>query len=138
MTAPQPIKITGLKEFSRNLRKMDKDLPKALRLALNDAGEIIVEWARPRVPKRSGRAAGSIKSKSTRTLARVSAYGNRVPYGPWLDFGGAVGRRNSVKRPYIAEGRYIYPGLTANQDQINKVLRDALLDVARSAGVVIT
>lgn len=138
MTGPVAIKITGLKEFSRALRKMDNDLPKGLRLALNEAGEIVVEWARPRVPRRSGKAAGSIKAKSTRTMARVSGYGAKVPYGPWLDFGGSVGRRNSVKRPYISEGRYIYPGYAENFDEINDKLRDALLKVARDAGVMIT
>lgn len=138
MTAPAPIKIVGLKEFSRNLRKLDNDLPKAMRLALNEAGEIIVKWAQPRVPRKSGKAAGSIKSKSTRTMARVTGYGAKVPYGAWLDFGGSVGRQDSVKRPFIKEGRYIYPGLDANRDEINRVLVDALLDVARQAGVVVT
>lgn len=138
MTAPHPIKIVGLKEFSRNLRKMDSDLPKGLRLANNEAGQIVVEWAKSHIPKRSGKAAGSIKAKSTRTMARVTAYGSKVPYGPWLDFGGAVGRNNSVKRPFLKEGRYIYPGLTENYEEIHEVLVKALLEVARSAGVVVT
>src|SRR5689334_15341087 len=84
---PEPIKITGLAEFNRALRRMSTDLPKALRQAQNEAAGIVVDWARPRVPVRSGRAARSVRASSTRTAARVTGGGARVPYYPWLDFG---------------------------------------------------
>lgn len=131
----QPIKITGLAEFNRNLRKLDKDLPKALRLALNEAGEIVVAWAKPQVPVQSGKAVGTVKARSTRTSARVTGGSAKVPYYPWLDFGGRVGRNKSVKRPWQSAGRYIYPGYTSNVDKIHEALIDALLDVARQAGI---
>lgn len=135
MTVIEPIKIDGLAEFNRDLRKLDNDLPKVLRLAHNEAAEVVVDWVKPRVPKRSGRAAGTVKAKSTRTESRVSEGSNRAPYTPWLDYGGKVGRRNSVVRPFIKEGRYLYPGLANNYDRINEVLLESLLDVARQAGV---
>jgi hypothetical protein len=134
----EPIRITGLAEFNRNLRKLDKDLPKALRLAHNEAAQIIVDWAAPRVPRKSGRAAGSVKARSTRTESRVQGGSKRVPYYPWLDFGGKVGPRRSVHRPFIREGRYIYPGLSANYDQFAELLTEKLIDVARQAGVEVT
>lgn len=137
MATVEPIKITGLAEFNRNLRKLDNDLPKALRLAHNEAAQLIVNWAQPRIPRKSGRAAGTLKAKSTRTESRVQGGSKRVPYYPWLDFGGKVGPKRSVKRPFIKEGRYIYPALSANYDRFAELLTEKLIDVARQAGVEI-
>ena len=135
MATVDPIKITGLAEFNRNLRKLDSNLPKALRLAQNEAAQIVVDWAQPKVPRRSGKAARSVKAKSTRTAARVEGGGKRVPWYPWLDFGGRVGPKRSVKRPFDKSGRYIFPGYQHNKDQVHDVLVDALINVAREAGV---
>ena len=135
MAAIEPIKIKGLAEFNRNLRKLDADLPKALRMAHNEAAQLVVDWAKPRVPRRSGKAAGTLKARSTRTESRVQGGSKRVPYYPWLDFGGRVGPKKSVRRPFIKEGRYIYPGLSANYGKFTEVLTDKLVDVARQAGV---
>jgi hypothetical protein len=131
------IRIDGLAAFNRNLKKLDADLPKALRLALNQAADVVVTAARPRVPRRSGRAAASIKAKSTRTAVRVTEGGTRAPYMPWLDYGGRVGRRKSVLRPFLKEGRYVYPAYFEMRDsgQIERILTAALLGVARQAGV---
>ena len=130
-----PIKIDGLAEFQRNLKKLDSDLPKALRVALNDAANVVVDYAKPRVPKRSGRAAASIKARSTRTAVRVTEGGSRAPYMPWLDFGGRVGRGRSVQRPFLKDGRFLYAGYFAKQAEFEEVLTKALLKVAKSAGV---
>ncbi|HEX6579219.1 MAG TPA: HK97 gp10 family phage protein [Jiangellaceae bacterium] len=132
------IKVEGLAEFNRSLRKMDKELPKKLRLALNDAGDIVVDFAQSRVPKRSGRAQRSIKARSTRTLVRVAAGGPRAPYYPWLDFGGTVGPKGSVKRPFFKEGRYLYKALVVRHDAINRRLESALISLARDAGLEVT
>lgn len=132
-----PIKVDGLAQFSRNLKKLDSDLPKALRVALNEAADLVVTGAKTRVPKKTGKAAASIKPASTRTAVRVKAGGKRAPYYPWLDFGGRVGKRRSVKRPFLKEGRYLYDVYFDLRDsgRIQQVLQKALLDVASQAGV---
>lgn len=129
------INVEGLKEFNRSLKALDSDLPKALRLALNDAADVIVSEAKPKIPSRSGRAKGTVKARSTRTAARVVGGGNRAPYYPWLDFGGSVGKRHSVKRPFLTNGRYIYDAYFRNRDRFGDQLRDSLIDVARQAGL---
>lgn len=130
-----PIKIDGLAAFTRNLRRLDADLPKTLRVAMNDAAQVVVDWARPRVPRRSGRAARSLRVASTGRAVRVRAGGARVPYYPWLDFGGRVGRSRSIRRPFRREGRYLWAGYSSNRDEVRRVTERALLDAARSAGV---
>jgi hypothetical protein len=131
----EPIRIHGLAEFRRDLRKLDRELPKALRIALNEAANIVVDDARPRIPRRTGRAAATLKAKSTGTAVRVAAGSTRAPYYPWLDWGGRVGRRKSVQRAFLKEGRYIYPSYHRNQDRFEEVLSKALTDVATQAGL---
>lgn len=131
-----PIKVKGLNEFSRNLKKLDSNLPKALRLANNEAASIVVNYAMPKVPRgpgKGGHAASSVKAKSTRTSARVTGGGNRFPYYPWVDFGGRVGRKKSVRRAFYSDGRYIYPGYYLNQDEVYAQLLKSLVGVADEA-----
>lgn len=132
------IKVDGLAKFTRDLKRLDAEIPKMQRKALNDAAEIVLGYARPRVPRRSGRAAASLKARSTQTAVRVAAGGPRAPYYPWLDFGGRVGRRKSVKRPFIGDGRYIYPALSAKRAEFEEALQLALLESARAAGFEVT
>jgi hypothetical protein len=134
----EAIKVTGLAEFNRNLKRLDAEVPKALRVALSGAAEIVLDYARPRVARRSGRAAGSLRAASTRNAVRVKAGGRRAPYYPWLDFGGRVGRRKSVKRAFLKEGRYIFPALDAKRGQFEAALAGALLGAADSAGLEVS
>lgn len=128
------IRITGLNEFTRNLRKLDREVPKAMRVALNDAADIVLDYARPHIPRRSGKAAASLRAASTTRAVRVRAGGAKAPYYPWLDFGGRVGRKKRTKRPYIREGRYLYPALSAKREQFEAAVRRALLGAAKDAG----
>lgn len=137
MTSPK-IGIEGLAEFNRGLKQLDAEAPKRLRLALNDAADLLITRARPLIPRRTGAAAASLKAKSTRTSARVSTGGRTAPYYPWLDFGGRTGRRRSVVRDFHPEGRYLYPTLARVRPDIEERLRAAIVDVAQSAGLDVT
>lgn len=132
------IKVHGLREFNRNLRAIDRNAPKGLRLAGNQAADLVVREAKPRVPlgpAAKGHALSSIRGSSTRTAARVSGGSKRFPYYPWLDFGGSVGPRRSVKRPFIKQGRYIWPAFVDEKPAIEQELHRALVNVALQAGV---
>jgi len=118
---------------------MDKDLPKALRIAFNAAADVIVADARPRIPAVTGAARDSVKARSTQTRARVVGGGNKAPYYPWLDFGGRIPVTN-VRRPFLPEGRYIYNAYFRKRatGEFVDVMSDALVQVAKSAGIVVT
>jgi hypothetical protein len=134
------IRIDGLAAFSRNLRKLDAELPKALRVALNGVADVVVADARPNVPQITGRARASIKARSTRTEVRVAAGGNKAPYYPWLDFGGSVGKHKSTKRAFFKDGRYLYPAYFRKRDsgEIQTAMISALRHVASQAGLEVT
>jgi len=89
------------------------------------------------VPRRSGRARGSVRSRSTQTFARITGGGAKAPHYPWLDFGGRVGRRGSIQRPFLTEGRYIYRSYYDLQarGEFERVMVAELLRVVRSAGI---
>lgn len=131
-----PIKIDGLSQFVRNLKTLDRELPKALRVAFNQAADIVVQDARAKVPSKSGRGKSTVRAQSTQTASRVSEGGKRAPYMPWLDFGGK-GKRpgRPAARPFRKEGRYIYDTYYRNRPRYVELLEDALLNAARSAGV---
>lgn len=132
-----PVRIDGLRQFTRDLKRLDSDLPKAVRVALNAGADIVIGYARPRIPTLSGKAQSSLRAKSTRTKVRVSAGGRKAPYYPWLDFGGRTGRRRSIIRPFEKEGRYLYKAYfdAKASGQFQDAMQRALLDVARQAGV---
>jgi hypothetical protein len=131
------IKVYGLREFQRGLRQMDRSLPKGLRVAMNDAANVVVRDAQPRVPHRTGRAAASIRASSTQSAVRVSEGSARAKYMPWLDFGGRVGRKRSVVRPFYKEGRYLYKSYFAKRDsgEFREIMIRALAGLAREAGI---
>lgn len=130
------IRIDGLKEFQRALRDMDKDLPKRIRVVLNEATGLVIDWASPRVPSRTGRARASIKARSSQREARVAIGGRRAPYMPWLDFGGQGKRPGRPSaRPFIRKGRYLYAGLDAKRDEVTEVMARGLSALAHDAGL---
>lgn len=135
----EPIKIEGVREFQRALKRMDADLPKQIRIVFNEATGIVVAYAQPRIPRRTGRAASSVKARSSQREARVAIGGNRAPYLPWLDFGGQ-GRKpgRPAPRPFIREGRYLYPSLTVKRQEITDVMEKGMLALAEQAGLTVS
>lgn len=134
----EPIKVAGLREFQRALKMMDGESQKKLRVVLNEAATTVARGAGRRVPRRTGRAGASVRAMSSQREARVMGGSNKVPYYPWLDFGGRVGRDRSVSRPFVQGGRYMYPTFSANRDSIYKALQKSLSDLAREAGLAVT
>lgn len=132
-----PIKVEGLDAFRKSLKALDSDLPKVLRVAFNRSADIIVNEARPKIPSRSGRARASVKARSSQSAVRIVGGSKRVPYYPWLDFGGRVGRRRSVRRPFLKDGRYIYDSYFRNRERFTGILVDELVDVGKQAGLEI-
>jgi len=136
---PNTIKVEGLKEFSRGLRKLDTEAPKQLRIALNGSATLLADKTRPKIPSDTGAARGSVKASSTRTSARVAIGGRRAPYLPWLDFGGQ-GRRpgRPAARQFRKDGRYVFVTLEQIQGEITRSLEDGIRQVARNAGLDVT
>lgn len=130
------IRVDGLRQFQKALRDMDADLPKQIRLILNEAAQEVIDYAKPKVPRRTGRAVASIKARSSQREVRIAVGGTKAPYYPWLDFGGE-GRRKGrpAERPFIRGGRYLYPGLDARRTEVTEIMAKGMTLLASSAGL---
>ena len=86
-----PIKITGLSEVQRNLRKLSTDaldLNKTEFLETNkQVAEIVINETKKYVPILSGSLAAAIRNASTKKSAKVRAGNVAVPYAGPIHFG---------------------------------------------------
>lgn len=141
-------------EFQRELREIGK-------MVQTDA-QGLMSFKRP-----TGKAKRSVKVKvvSRRGFegVQISEGGPVAPYTPWLDFGGSVGRgrrssarvtligggrvqvqrtgsrgSGSVVRPYIKDGRYLYPAYYRRYDDMVKATLEAVRKAAQRAGLEVT
>ena len=130
------ISVTGLTELSRGLKAVDAGAPKELRLELNRAANLLVDETRPKIPTVTGAAARSLVARSTRTSARVAVGGKKAPWYPWLDFGGEGKRAGRpAMRPFINEGRYVYPTLREIRPKIMRQLQEGISRLIHDAGL---
>lgn len=135
------IKVEGLREFQSGLRKLDPELDKALKTELKGVAETVAADARARVPRRTGRAAGSLRAGADAKGPYVKGGKSTVPYYGWLDFGSRTpvsGRPRSVG-PWVKSGRgpkrgrAIYPAIDANKKHIEKSATEALDRATRAS-----
>lgn len=132
------IDSAGVGELARAVQRLADGTPDMVRVLVARSGDLVVDWARPRVPHRSGAAASSLRVEDNGQSATVTSGGARAPYYPWLDWGGRVGRAHATLRPYTNQGRYLYPGLRAQSDAITDAQVAAMRDLVTAAGLTIT
>lgn len=121
------VKLVGaaqMAELRTALRHVSDEIADVVHSELEDIAKNVAADARKRVPYRTGTAQGSYKA-----VGAAVSFGDGVPYVPWLEFGGRVGRNNSVARPYIPTGRYLYPAITANMADIEARVDDLIAAV---------
>lgn len=130
-----PIRIQGLREIQAALKEIDGEAQKKLRLVLNEAAEMVAAEARSRMPSKTGRARASVKVASSQREARVKIGAARAPYAPWLDFGGKVGREGSVSRPFLKDGRYVYPAYYDLKVRLLEKIEQAIRELCEEHGI---
>ncbi len=134
----EAVHVVGLKDLTKAVSQFDSELGKSVRKILNEeVAEPLAKAVRPKVPTLTGKARKSVRAASTRNKVRVRGGSKRVPYYPWLDFGGRVGFGGRVRRPFLKDGRYIYPTYKRRRDsgQIQRDVNRALSRIASGAGL---
>lgn len=149
------INVTGLAELRRALRKVDASILPELREGLKGAADIVVRDVKAQVPRRTGRAAASVRSVSSGNTIYIKAGGARVPYFGWLEFGGQlpghhyrsrkamwwpgadhpIAHARGAYRPKVPDGRYIRPTIARRTNDIVDAAGDAFDSAARKAGL---
>lgn len=133
------VRVENLAQFRKALGAVDPALPKALRDKLKPIGENIATRARSTMPRRTGRAAASVRSGVSGNRAYVQIGKAAVPYAAWLDFGGTLkpsGRRHNTQvRPKVKGGRYLFPAIAAMRPETERAAAKAFDQAAREAGL---
>jgi hypothetical protein len=99
------VEVRGLRELAAGSRRLADLIEQATRIRFRRAADGVAARTRGRVPRVTGRLAGSVESGDG---PRADVYatvglGGGVPYARWIEFGGGRGR------PYVTTGRYLYP-----------------------------
>lgn len=125
------IYVSNLAEVRRALRKYAPDLLPVLRNNIKGAiTGTVVPRVKEKVPRRSDRAADSVRSTASGNTFYIVAGNASAPYFGWLDFGGHLraqgGRRNDQFRPVIKRGRYVYPAAAESQPELASAVERAV------------
>jgi phage gpG-like protein len=96
------VEVHGAAEAAADLGRFADQLGPAVAKAGQPFAQKVAAAVRSRVPRVSGALAASIYAGTDNDAAFVSE-GEGLDYGGWIEFGGGHGR------PYIDEGRYLYP-----------------------------
>lgn len=124
------IREEGLDEYRRSVDRFRRDFDDVRDVAVDEAADLVVVTARPRFPVMRGRARRGL-------VARDNEVVHQSEHGPFIDFGGRVGRRRSVVRPFRRRGRYVLPSLDDLErgGDIERLMDRAVAEEARRAGL---
>jgi hypothetical protein len=135
-TAPQ-VGIIGMAALRRDLKRQTDEVSSPLYAAIKAAGktaaEPIAARTRSTVPSSSGRMAGNVRTSGTRTGAAVRMGSAKVPYAPWIDFGGT--RPDGSSREYVGAGRYLFPAAADLAGRAAELYSSAIDAALNGAGV---
>lgn len=133
------IKVVGLKEFQKELRAIDKDLPKQLRLANKEGADVVAEAAKESFASRGGvapKVAPSIRSAAEQRRASVKMGGKKYPFAGGAEFGGGKYGKGNPKppgggyttqfEPFRKTGYSMFPAIRDKRDEVIEVYGKAL------------
>lgn len=132
------VDIDGLDELQKALRSTADGLDDAVRAEFLDEAKRIAADARGAVPRRTGAARATVDAQLVDGAAAIVAGGRRAPYFPWLEYGGRVGRNDSVSRPFVKDGRYIGRAVDASISDIEAAALRGAVEAARAAGLEVS
>ncbi len=121
-----PVVIDGLRETYRMLREVSDEGPRALRTGLAKGAQNIVPAIAGAYPYVDGDLSGAVRV--TRGQFPAIRVDPPEPYAGPVDFGGYPGNR-----PFVGDGRYLYPTVAREEDRIVEDAVDAVDAVIRRA-----
>jgi hypothetical protein len=98
---PGDVRILGVRELQYGARRLADNIETRAHAEFRTVADQVATMVRSRVPHRSGRMAASLSGESASDGASVGydlVYAGPVDYGGW-----------PPGRPYVSEGRYLYP-----------------------------
>jgi len=103
MTDELDVTVVGFDELVRGSSALFDAIQKRADKQLESVAEQRANMVRAAVPRVSGRLAASVTAAPSSSGAFAGMGGPDVQYAGWIEFGGTRGR------PYMPEGRYLFP-----------------------------
>lgn len=131
------VKATGLKEAKAATAKLKTSAPLRLKIGSRKAADLIARTARGRMPTgpgRNGHIKPTVKVSSVGGAPGVVAGDKSHPYMAFLDFGGRVGPKRRVHRPYFKGGRYVWKAYSDKSKEVERIIDDELVELGRDMG----
>lgn len=122
MTEPR-VELVGADAAMADLKRWADELGPAVAKAAEPFADRVADVVRGKVPVISGQLAGSVATSSTDDGVGVG-YDGSAEYAGWVEFGGTRGR------PYMPDGRWLYPTAEASSEEFAKVAADTATDTA--------
>jgi hypothetical protein len=122
-----------MREFRRDLRAIDRTLPREVTKAERAAAAPIAAAARQLAPRRSGALVASIRPFANARQVGVSA---SVPYAGWIHWGGTISPRGvSMRRTGTSAGaKFVVKAADRQMNRFEWGLGQAIESVARRNG----
>ena len=136
---PNQVYVTNLRETRQFLRKFAPDLIPVLRDELKMSVEkTTIPAIKKSIPVKTGAARDSVRAVSGGNIIFIKAGNARAKYYGWLDFGGNLtgrgpGRNQTISRPLVQGGRYIYPGIASTSAQLVEAAGRAVDQIIQKA-----
>jgi phage gpG-like protein len=101
--------VLGLSELERGSKRLFEHIDEHAKTAFRSTADQVATLIGRKQPRLTGRLAASATASGTDKGADVGIGGPGVPYAGWIEFGGTRGR------PYVSQGRTVYPTAEASK-----------------------
>ena len=132
------VEIDGVAQVDAALVALAQACDRQLDEEIDDTADTVASRTRaamPLGPTAHGHLRGSVGVERTAGLRATVAHGGpRFPYSAWLEFGGNVGRHNSVHRTWIRGGRYLFRALSSVKPGIEPGMHEGMRQACRETG----
>lgn len=133
-SAELSIDIVGLADFQRELRKIEAEAPKAMRLAFREeVAEPVAKRARAMAEGQGGAAgktAPSIKADAEQRRAKIAMGGAKYPYAFGAEFGSYAYKQFPIwtgnRFTGGGTGYFLHPAVREARDEIEKTMGDVI------------
>lgn len=118
------VELVGGPAAMADIRRWADQVAPEVAKAAQPFAERVADIVRGRVPVLTGQLAGSVEvgADDEGGAGVTVGIGDGVPYAGWIEFGGGHGR------PYIPEGRYLYPTAEQAADEYAQMAADTAAD----------
>lgn len=128
------MKVAGVSQFDSGIQRLKDGMPEVIKQVNLSAANLTIKAAKPLVPTKSGKSAASLRAYLT-GQSGIAEGGSTVSHYRWLELGGRSGRKLSIMRSIVSDGRYIHPGYVKQQAAIQAVMDQTLNAKVKNVGL---